>query len=56
MRLLLALAFGIITNQLAIHMFDASPAEGFIAYTLGWILAKQITAEVTADDISRQGG
>lgn len=55
MRIIGVLIAGVIAQQLAIHMFDASPAEGFIAYTLGWILAKQITAEVTADERNQNG-
>ncbi|MEI2280717.1 hypothetical protein [Paenibacillus polysaccharolyticus] len=56
MRLLLALAFGLTTKLIAIHMFGASPAEGFIAYTLGWILANQVTTEVAADEQRCQNG
>lgn len=55
MRLIGQLIAGLITQQLALHMFDASPAEGYIAYILGWILAKQIIAEVTADERSQNG-
>ncbi|MCG7383372.1 hypothetical protein [Paenibacillus sp. ACRRY] len=55
MRLIGELIGGLIAQQLALHMFDATPAEGFIAYTLGWILAKQITAEVIADERSQNG-
>lgn len=56
MKLLATLLLGIITQQFAFIVFDASPAEGFLAYMVGIILAKQIWAEVPADEQRNQNG
>lgn len=55
MRIIGALIAGLITQQFAFHIFDASPAEGFIAYVIGIILAKQIIAEVVAYERNQNG-
>ncbi|WP_190945287.1 hypothetical protein [Paenibacillus sp. UASWS1643] len=56
MKLIATLLLGTITQQFAFIVFDASPAESFIAYLVGIILAKQIWAEVPADDKRNQNG
>ena len=55
MRMILTLIAGLVTQQFAFHIFDASPAEGFLAYMVGLILAKQIISEVIADERSQNG-
>ncbi|WP_427050406.1 hypothetical protein [Paenibacillus sp. TC-CSREp1] len=56
MRIIGALIAGLITQQFAFHIFDASPAEGFLAYVVGIVLAKQIISEVSADEQRSQNG
>ncbi|WP_340028969.1 hypothetical protein MHB71_04970 [Paenibacillus sp. FSL H7-0940] len=55
MKLIAQLAAGLITQQFAFHVFDASPAEGFLAYVVGIILAKQIWTEVAANERDQNG-
>lgn len=55
MKLIGTLAAGLVTQQFAFHIFDTSPAEGFLAYMVGLILAKQIISEVIADERNQNG-